>query len=126
MILLDTDILIDIQRGVPQALDWFRMLPEIPAIPGLVAMEIIQSAQNRLQQENSLRFLRPFQVVWPGPADGATALDLFVRHHLGNSLGLIDALIAATAIGLGTPLHTFNQKHFGCVEDLTIVRPYLR
>lgn len=61
MTLLDTDILIDIQRGVPQAFHWFRMLPEIPAIPGLVAMKIIQCAQNRVQEENSLRFLRPFQ-----------------------------------------------------------------
>lgn len=49
-VLLDTDILIDIQRGVPQAIEWFRLLPEIPAIPGMVAMEIIQSAQNPVQE----------------------------------------------------------------------------
>lgn len=94
MTLLDKDILIDIQRGVPQALDWFRMLPEIPAIPGLVAMEIIHCAQNRVREENSLRFLRPFQSN---------------SYRPGNP-----------------PLHTFNQKHFGCVDGLTFVRPYVR
>ena len=36
MYLLDTDILIDIQRGHPPALTWFTSLPELPSIPGFV------------------------------------------------------------------------------------------
>lgn len=41
MYVLDTDVLIDIQRGYPPALAWFSNLTELPALPGLVVMELI-------------------------------------------------------------------------------------
>ncbi len=41
-------------------------------------------------------------------------------------LGLIDALIAASAIGLSVELCTFNTKHYRVIEGLTIVKPYVR
>jgi predicted nucleic acid-binding protein len=51
MLLLDTDVLIDIQRGRPQALEWFSRLTELPAISGLVAMELIQGAPTSLTKK---------------------------------------------------------------------------
>lgn len=42
MRLLDTDILIDVQRGHPPALAWFSSLTEVPYLPGFVAMELLQ------------------------------------------------------------------------------------
>jgi len=39
---------------------------------------------------------------------------------------LIDALIAASAIGLSVELCTFNTKHYRVIEGLTIVKPYVR
>jgi predicted nucleic acid-binding protein len=44
--LLDTDILIDIQRGYAPALAWFTGITDLPSVPGLVVMELIQDAQN--------------------------------------------------------------------------------
>jgi hypothetical protein len=32
--LLDTDVLIDIQRGLTPAIDWFSSLAELPSVPG--------------------------------------------------------------------------------------------
>ena len=49
MIILDTDILIDIQRGYQPSLDWFSQLTELPSLPGLVVMELVQDAQNANQ-----------------------------------------------------------------------------
>jgi predicted nucleic acid-binding protein len=46
MYLVDTDVMIDIQRGYGPALAWFASLPELPSIPGFVVMELIQDAQN--------------------------------------------------------------------------------
>jgi predicted nucleic acid-binding protein len=46
MILLDTDVLIEFQRGHAPALAWFAGLTELPAIPGFVVMELIQDAFN--------------------------------------------------------------------------------
>jgi hypothetical protein len=47
MDLLDTDILIDVQRGHGPALAWFSQLAELPYLPGYVVMELIQDARNR-------------------------------------------------------------------------------
>lgn len=41
MRLLDTDILIDVLRGHPPAVDWFGDLSELPSVPGFVVMEFI-------------------------------------------------------------------------------------
>lgn len=47
--LLDTDILIDVQRGYSPAVHWFSSLSEPPSVPALVVMELIQDAQNARQ-----------------------------------------------------------------------------
>ncbi len=44
MLLIDTDILVDIQRGYQPAVDWFAGLGELPSVPGFVVMELIQDA----------------------------------------------------------------------------------
>ena len=46
MDLLDTDVLIDLQRGHAPAVAWFASLTELPAVPGFVVMELIQDARN--------------------------------------------------------------------------------
>jgi predicted nucleic acid-binding protein len=46
MELIDTDVLIDVQRGHPPALAWFANLDHLPAIPGFVVMELVQDARN--------------------------------------------------------------------------------
>ena len=46
MDLVDTDVLIDVQRGHPPALTWFSGLIDFPAVPGFVVMELVQDARN--------------------------------------------------------------------------------
>ena len=48
------------------------------------------------------------------------------RLSLSHGLGIIDALIAECAIGLGVPLCTFNVRHFSAVPGLVTERPYAR
>ncbi len=69
MYLLDTDILIDIQRGYAPAVDWFSSLDEIPTIPGLVVMELIQDAENKKQVREALKLVAPLPVIWPTETD---------------------------------------------------------
>jgi hypothetical protein len=56
--------------------------------------------------------------------DCGRALQDFAAFHLSHNLGLLDALIAHTAVGLGQPLATFNVKHYGVIVTLTTVQPY--
>jgi predicted nucleic acid-binding protein len=123
---LDTDILIDVQRGHPPAVAWFASLTDRPAVPLLVVMELLQDAADKVQVNEALALVAPLTVVYTMPADQQRALDDYETLHLSHGLGLLDALIAATAIGLGASLCTFNVKHFQAIPDLTIEQPYVR
>lgn len=126
MLLLDTDVLIDVQRGHAAALAWFASLTEVPSVPGFVVMELIQGAQNAKQVRDAVRLTTPLPVVWPTEADCQRALADFTSFHLSHSLGLLDAMIAAIAVGLSAELCTFNAKHYGVVPGLVTIQPYTR
>lgn len=126
MYLLDTDVLIDIQRGHAPAITWFASLSELPSVPGFVVMELIQDAQNKQQLSNALKLVAPLPIVWATEADLTRALSDFTTYHLSHSLGLLDALIAACAVGQGATLCTFNVKHYRVVPSLVMVQPYTR
>ncbi len=126
MLLLDTDILIDIQHAHAPAVAWFASLTDLPAVPGFVVMELIQDARNTQQMRQALRLVAPLQVVWPTETDCSRALSDFTAYHLSHNVGLLDALIAACATGLAATLCTFNAKHYRIIPNLVIVQPYTR
>jgi predicted nucleic acid-binding protein len=122
---IDTDVLIDIQRGLGAAADWFATDPDV-GIPGFVVMELVQDARNSDEVRKALALVDGLQVVWPSEAECQTALEEFSTLHLSHGLGLLDALIAATAVGHGGVLNTFNERHYRMFPGLTTVRPYRR
>ena len=126
MDLLDTDVLIDVQRGHPPALAWFASLTDLPAVPGFVVMELVQDARNPGEVRQALKLVAPFRIVWPTEADCSRALFDFTAYHLSHGLGLLDALIAACAVGLSARLCTFNVKHYQVVPELGTAQPYTR
>lgn len=79
MRLLDTDIIIDVQRGHPPAIAWFKTLTERPAVPGLVVMELIQDAQSRQQLEKVLKIVNLLTIVYATEADQQRALSDYIR-----------------------------------------------
>jgi predicted nucleic acid-binding protein len=99
MYLVDTDVMIDIQRSYAPALAWFASVSELPSIPGFVVMELIQDAQNKQQVRKVLQMVAPLQIVWPTETNCARALSDFTAYHLSHKVGLIDALIASCAVG---------------------------
>ena len=126
MRMLDADVLIDIQRSHPNAIAWYASLSEYPIVPGLVVMELIQDAPSKHEVEQALRLVRPLPVAWPTESDCLRALADFRVLNLSQNLGLIDSLIAATTIGLGATLCTFNVKHYRNITGLVSEQPYAR
>ncbi|SRR6266436_7126361 len=126
MNLVDTDVMIDIQRGHTPALTWFAGVEELPGIPGFVVMELIQDARNAQEVRRALKLVAPLNIIWPTEADCAKALSDFAAYHLSHGLGLLDSLIAACAVGRSATLYTFNDKHYRAVPGLLITQPYAR
>lgn len=124
MLMLDSDIVIDVQRGHPDAVAWFRGLSELPLLPGLVMMELIQDAPNKKQVEAVRRLVKPLPIVWPSTIDCDKALADFTAFHLSHGLGLLDALIGAGAVGRDADLCTFNLKHYRVIPGLRTLQPY--
>lgn len=105
---------------------WFAGLSEPPGVPGFVVMELGQDARNAQQVRTALNLIAALPVFWPREADCTRALADFSVLHLSHSLGLLDALIAATAIGHGATLCTFNVKHYRAVGGLVLKVPYVK
>ncbi len=126
MRLLDTDVLVDIRRGFAPAVQWYTSLTERPSVPGFVAMELVVGCWDKRELLRLQKFLVGIPIVWPSEVDCQRGLEHLRDYKLSHSLGLIDALIAATAIGQGATLCTFNVKHFSAVPGLATEQPYSR
>jgi len=126
MILLDSDVLIDLLRKYPPAVAWFDALHEDEelAVPGYVVMELIQGCRNKTEQERVQHQLAAYGVIWLSQTDCDRALDVFAMYRLSHNAGLLDVLIGQTAVALGAPLHTFNQRHYGFIPGMRTVQPY--
>lgn len=95
-------------------------------ISGFTALEMIQGCRDKTQQRAVSKILSLCRVERLSQQDCKTAFQLFSHYHLSHSLGMIDALIAQTALSLNQPLYTFNHKHYRMIEGLQIIQPYQR
>jgi predicted nucleic acid-binding protein len=122
---LDSDVMIDLLRQYPPAVDWLEALgDEEIGLPGFVVMELLQGCRNKAEQQKVETLLAGIATVWPSSETCEEALENFARFHLSHNLGLLDVLIGQTAVAMNIPLHTFNRKHYAAIPNLAIVEPY--
>jgi len=126
-LLLDTDVLIEILRGSPQAGQWLNGLgAQTIGISVLTRMEVLQGAQNRREQKTLIAQLDHYHVVLLEADDSSQALEWFEAYHLSHGVGMMDCLIAASALRVGQPLYTFNVKHYQVFRGVQAPEPYRR
>jgi predicted nucleic acid-binding protein len=127
MLVLDTDVPADVLRRHPAAVEWLGSIKDdVLILPGLVLMELVNGCRNRGEVRRLLSMTRVFPIRWPGENDCDRALRDFVLGRMSHNLGILDALIAECAVGLGAALCTFNVKHFNAIPHLRTVQPYER
>jgi predicted nucleic acid-binding protein len=127
MIILDSDVMIDLLRHHPPAVAWLDSLGEEEVIlPGFVVMELLQGCSNKTEQAEVEKVLTGCEILWPLPETCDEALEVFARYHLSHRVGLLDALIGQTAVALNLPLYTFNRKHYAAIPSLVTIEPYDR
>lgn len=123
--IVDTDILIDAARQVREAVDCLDQIERISAlaISVVTEMELLVGCQNKTEQRNTERFLQRFQVLRLAENACDQAVELLRQYRLSHGLLIPDAMIAATAMTLGLPLISKNQRDFRFIGGLQLL-PY--
>lgn len=105
LILIDTDILIDVARNIQNAvtrLDYEEKKTNI-GISVVTQMELIVGCKNKRELSALDKFLDRFDVIPLNTDISGAAVDLLRDCRLSQGLLIADALIAATGIVTKTP-----------------------
>jgi predicted nucleic acid-binding protein len=117
-VLLDTTVLVDHLRGVPNAGNYIADLGAPPSCSEVSRVEVLQSARPAERR----RIERLFALIAWIPIEEKVSRragelgQRWLRSHPG--IGVTDLLIAASADLLEIPLATNNLKHFPMFEGL--------
>ncbi len=123
-ILLDSSVLIDILREVPNAISWAKTNQSLRiGIPVIVWMEIIFGARDKTDQAHLSRELSAYSLIYLDEETQEEARQLLLLYHLRQNISPFDCLVAATAVKYGKPLFTLDGDFSG-IPALTAVRPY--
>lgn len=120
--LLDTSILVDYLRQLPQAVNFLDSL-SLPYISVITGMEIIQGSRNKRELENNLAFLKKFRIIEIDSKISKTAMRLLKKYRLKYNAKIPDIFIA-TALSENKILLTRNIKDFYFIDGINIESPY--
>jgi hypothetical protein len=129
LVVVDTDVLIDAARGVSEAVACLELIEQNASlvVSAITQMELIVGCRNKTDLRSLERFLTRFQVLNVNEQASATAVDLLRRYRLSHGLLIADALIAATALSLGLPFVTKNERDYRFITELRLLsypRPF--
>ena len=125
-ILVDTDILIDVSRGIAQAIETLEELQEdhILSISVVTQMELMVGCENKKEFKQLENFLKRFEIIQLSEGISAKAVELFKEYRLSHGVLIADMLIASTAITHEIELISKNQKDYTFIENLDL-RKYI-
>lgn len=123
MVLIDTDILIDVGRGIDEATTCLQILEQQgnTAISVLTQMELMVGCRNKNELNALEHFLERFFIVHLNESISQLAVGFLKRYRLSHGLLIADALIAATAKSLGGALASKNQRDYRFIETLNLL-----
>jgi predicted nucleic acid-binding protein len=123
--LLDTTVVVDLLNDYLPALRWRNEYPNFQAgITSVTWLEIIYGARNRDEQNQALKMLSQFGMVYVTQVDQDWAMEQFAIYRLSHNVDVPDVLIAAPSYRLQLPLYTRNLKHFAPLLGKLAQEPY--
>ena len=122
MILLDTNILIEIYRDNAAIASIVDNIQEI-AVCDVVRAELFYGARNKRELQEISADLEGLTVLSILPQISDMAVNLVKYYCLSHKLEFADALIAATAILHNVELFTLNRKDFAYIPNLKLYEP---
>lgn len=123
---VDTDVLIDVARKCPRAIDfWQRAGSRTMMTCSVVSVfELLAGCRNRREQQMTVISLATVDIVQIESGDSSQAMAWYRTYHLSQGVGFLDCLIASAARRLNCRVHTLNTKHFKPIPGLRVLSPY--
>ncbi|MEK6321523.1 MAG: type II toxin-antitoxin system VapC family toxin [Acidobacteriota bacterium] len=120
-VVVDTDILSDASRAVGEALACLDQVEDRSAlaVSAVTEMELVVGCRDKAELRALDKFLNRFQVISLKMSDAA--VDLLRRYRLSHGLLIADAVIAASALVLDTPLVSKNQRDYRFIAGLNLL-----
>jgi len=93
------------------------------AMSVITALELIAGAKNKKKQIEVSKTIKAYLFLDVTPAIGARAFTLVKKYGLMHTIGIADALIAATAIENKLQLYTDNVSDYEFIKELKLFKP---
>lgn len=123
-VLADTTLFIEHLRAKDKTVTTLRRLARASTVEtsAVVAAEVFYGARNAAAEQHAWMLLRPF-VIHPFTLEMAARQCALLSKlaPLNRIPDLRDLMIAASALELGLPLATLNQRHFKSIPGLKLV-----
>lgn len=121
-ILLDTSVLIDLQRGEEKTVKLFDNIKIRVSVSRVTACEFIYGAENKKVKQINKSFLESLPIIEINKAISKYTYFLLDKYSLEVKLGIANALIAATAIVEDLSFWTLNKRHFKKIKELKLFK----
>jgi predicted nucleic acid-binding protein len=121
--LIDTDVLIDVSRGNPSAIDYLDQLSNSWTISIITALELIVGARDKREAAQIDKLIATYSTIPLDDAIGKLAYDLLTLYAGSHGLRVFDSLIAATALQKNFILASKNRRHFHMISNLRLEVP---
>ena len=124
LILVDTNILIDVFRGNKNTKKDLDAIEGNIAISVITAMELYRGCKTNKRKSELTEQLKAYKIIHLDSAVSEKALHLFNQYISANQdMYIADCLIAATNIIHKTKLFTHNKSDFNFIKSIEFYYP---
>ena len=120
IVLLDTNILIEILKGNDKTISKIEALEAKLSISSITVMELYYGALNKTELGKLEKFVSLFNIIELNENISKKATILVKRYAKSHTLNIPDSLIASTALVLNAKLVTYNTKDFKYIDGIML------
>lgn len=121
MIVLDTNILIEILKGNEKTIKKVHSFSEELVLSSISVMELYYGAINKAELKKLEKFVSLFKIKDLDESISIKSTHLIKTYAKSHNLDIPDSLIASTALALECRIFTYNLKDFRYIDGLELI-----
>jgi len=121
MIVLDTNVLIEILKGNNETIKKVEAFTDTLCISSITVMELYYGALNKVELNKLEKFVSLFNIIHLNENISKSSTKLIKSYAKSHSLDIPDSLIASTVLESDAVLLTYNLKDFKYIEGMKLL-----